>query len=67
MFTLLDCNVFLNPMGTKLYISIAHDSKVGDDLLDRFDGVLQTIQKKLICQRGRLVEPIKYVSMELAH
>ena len=67
MLTLFDSNVFLNPMGTKLYISIVHESKVCDDLLDRLDGVLQAIRKKLICQRGRLVEPIKYVSMELAH
>ena len=67
MLTLFDRNVFLNPMGTKLYTSIAHDSKVCDDLLDRLDGALQAIRKKLICQRGRLVEHIKYVSMELAH
>ena len=67
MLTLFDRNVFLNPMGTKLYISIVHESKVCDDLLDRLDGALQAIRKKLICQRGRLVEPIKYVSMELAH
>ena len=40
MLTLFDRNVFLNPMGTKLYTSIAHDSKVCDDLLDRLDGAL---------------------------
>ena len=44
MLALFDSGVFLNPMGTKLYISIANDRKVRDDLLDHFDGALQAIQ-----------------------
>ncbi len=32
--------VFLNPMGTKLYLSLAHDEEVCDGFLDRFEQVL---------------------------
>jgi glutamate-1-semialdehyde 2,1-aminomutase len=35
--------VFLNPMGTKLYLSIAHDETVCNAFLDRFDDVLAQI------------------------
>lgn len=29
--------VFLNPMGTKLYLSLAHDEAACDAFIDRFD------------------------------
>lgn len=32
--------IFLNPMGTKLYLSLAHDEHACDEFLDRFDRVL---------------------------
>ncbi len=32
--------VFLNPMGTKLYLSLAHEKSTCDDFLERFDHVL---------------------------
>ena len=32
--------VFLNPMSTKLYMSIAHDEGIIDNFLDRFDDAL---------------------------
>jgi glutamate-1-semialdehyde 2,1-aminomutase len=35
--------VFLNPMGTKLYLSLAHDEAVCDDFLDRFDDALEEV------------------------
>ena len=37
--------VFLNPMGTKLYLSIAHDKTVCDAFLDRFDDTLIDVLK----------------------
>ncbi|MFQ6022768.1 MAG: aspartate aminotransferase family protein [Acidiferrobacterales bacterium] len=40
MLELFKRGVFLNPMGTKLYVSIAHDEAVCDAFLDRFDDVL---------------------------
>ncbi len=40
MLGLFRRGVFLNPMGTKLYISIAHDEAACAALLDRFDDVL---------------------------
>ena len=40
MLGLFERGVFLNPMGTKLYLSIAHDEAVCDDFLARFDDAL---------------------------
>jgi glutamate-1-semialdehyde 2,1-aminomutase len=40
MLGLFERGVFLNPMGTKLYLSIAHDEAVCNEFLDRFDDTL---------------------------
>ena len=40
MLGLFRRGVFLNPMGTKLYLSIAHDEAVCDAFLDRLDDAL---------------------------
>ncbi len=40
MLGLFERGVFLNPMGTKLYLSLAHDEAVCDDFLARFDAAL---------------------------
>lgn len=40
MLGLFRRGVFLNPMGTKLYLSLAHDEAVCDEFLDRFDDAL---------------------------
>lgn len=42
MLGLFERGVFLNPMGTKLYLSIAHDEAVCDEFLDRFDDTLSS-------------------------
>jgi glutamate-1-semialdehyde 2,1-aminomutase len=41
MLSLLRRGVFLNPMGTKLYLSLAHDEAILDDFADRFAQALQ--------------------------
>jgi glutamate-1-semialdehyde 2,1-aminomutase len=41
MLGLFERGIFLNPMGTKLYLSIAHDEAACDVFLDRFDDVLR--------------------------
>ena len=43
MLKLFDDGVFLNPMGTKLYLSLAHDESVCDEFLSRLDCALETI------------------------
>lgn len=43
MLGLFRRRVFLNPMGTKLYLSIAHDEGVIDDFLERFDAILEEV------------------------
>ena len=43
MLALFDRGIFLNPMGTKLYISMAHDEAICDAMLDRFDDALEEI------------------------
>jgi glutamate-1-semialdehyde 2,1-aminomutase len=43
MLGLFARGVFLNPMGTKLYLSLAHDEGVCDELLARFDDALAEI------------------------
>jgi len=43
MLALFARGVFLNPMGTKLYLSLAHDEAVCDAFLDRFDDALRAV------------------------
>ncbi len=40
MLGLFSRGIFLNPMGTKLYLSLAHDEAACDAFLDRFDDTL---------------------------
>lgn len=40
MLGLFHRGIFLNPMGTKLYLSLAHDEDVCDELLDCLDDIL---------------------------
>jgi glutamate-1-semialdehyde 2,1-aminomutase len=40
MLGLFRRGVFLNPMGTKLYLSLAHDAAACDELARRLDAVL---------------------------
>ncbi len=40
MLGLFRRGVFLNPMGTKLYLSLAHDEAACDDFLERFGEAL---------------------------
>jgi glutamate-1-semialdehyde 2,1-aminomutase len=41
MLELLRRGVFLNPMGTKLYLSLAHSESVIEDFVNRFSAVLE--------------------------
>jgi glutamate-1-semialdehyde 2,1-aminomutase len=43
MLALFDRGVFLNPMGTKLYLSLAHDEATCDAFCDRLDDALAAI------------------------
>ncbi|MEQ8848036.1 aspartate aminotransferase family protein [Botrimarina sp.] len=43
MLELFRRGVFLNPMGTKLYLSLAHDESVCDELLERLGGALDEV------------------------
>jgi len=43
MLALFRNKVFLNPMGTKLYISVAHDTAAIDDLIERFGAALDMV------------------------
>ena len=43
MLALFERGVFLNPMGTKLYISVAHDEAVCDAFCDRLDDALAEV------------------------
>ena len=43
MLALFDRGVFLNPMGTKLYLSIAHTEATCDAFCDRLDDALASI------------------------
>jgi glutamate-1-semialdehyde 2,1-aminomutase len=45
MLALLRSGVFLNPMGTKLYLSLAHDSKVIEEFVTRFGDALIATRK----------------------
>jgi glutamate-1-semialdehyde 2,1-aminomutase len=46
MLELFRRGVFLNPMGTKLYLSLAHDEGVCDDFLERFRAALAHVLEK---------------------
>jgi glutamate-1-semialdehyde 2,1-aminomutase len=43
MLALFERGVFLNPMGTKLYLSLAHDEAVCEAFLERFDDALAEV------------------------
>lgn len=43
MIGLFRSGVFLNPMGTKLYLSIAHEEAIVDEFLNRFNDVLADV------------------------
>ncbi len=43
MLALLRRGIFLNPMGTKLYLSTAHDARVVGAFADRFDAALAAV------------------------
>jgi glutamate-1-semialdehyde 2,1-aminomutase len=43
MLALFRRKIFLNPMGTKLYLSIAHTHSVCDMFLERFAEALQAV------------------------
>lgn len=43
MLDLFRKGIFLNPMGTKLYLSLAHDETIIDAMLDRFDDALSAL------------------------
>ncbi len=43
MLGLFRRGIFLNPMGTKLYLSLAHDASVCDAFLDRFEDTLREV------------------------
>ena len=44
MLGLFERRVFLNPMGTKLYLSLAHDEAVCDEFAERFDAALEGLR-----------------------
>jgi hypothetical protein len=46
MLELLRQGVFLNPMGTKLYLSIAHEDAVLDELGNRITTALRATQPR---------------------
>ena len=45
MLELLRLGVFLNPMGTKLYLSLAHGAKEIEEIISRFTDALQRTRK----------------------
>ena len=50
MLSLFEKEIFLNPMGTKLYLSLAHSEQICDEFLNRFRDSLQEtfIEKQLL-------------------
>jgi glutamate-1-semialdehyde 2,1-aminomutase len=46
MLALFRRGIFLNPMGTKLYLSLAHTHSVCDAFLDRFSDALQAVRDR---------------------
>ncbi len=45
MLELFRQGVFLNPMGTKLYLSIAHDESACDEFCERLDAALTNVRR----------------------
>ena len=45
MLALFRRKIFLNPMGTKLYLSVAHTQSVCDVFLERFADALQAVKR----------------------
>jgi glutamate-1-semialdehyde 2,1-aminomutase len=45
MLALFRRKIFLNPMGTKLYLSVAHTQSVCDTFLERFADALQAVKQ----------------------
>jgi glutamate-1-semialdehyde 2,1-aminomutase len=45
MLELLRTGVFLNPMGTKLYLSLAHDPKAIEEFVGHFTAALAATRK----------------------
>lgn len=52
MLKLFADGVFLNPMGTKLYLSLAHDEAVCDAFCERLGRALQTTQEESLLGAG---------------
>ena len=50
MLTLLRAGVFLNPMGTKLYLSLAHDTKAIKGFVDHFADALNATRKSVAAE-----------------
>lgn len=46
MLELFRRGVFLNPMGTKLYLSVAHDEAICDEFLEHFEGTLAEVSSQ---------------------
>lgn len=46
MLALFERRIFLNPMGTKLYLSLAHTRDTCDRFLERFEDALQAVTAK---------------------
>ncbi|MDX1528857.1 MAG: hypothetical protein R3337_09535, partial [Gammaproteobacteria bacterium] len=46
MLALFERGVFLNPMGTKLYLSLAHTRERCDEFLERFEEALIEVSGK---------------------
>ena len=44
MLALFERGIFLNPMGTKLYLSLAHTESHCKAFLEHFDAVLEALQ-----------------------
>jgi len=62
MLALLQAGVFLNPMGTKLYLSLAHDAKAIEEFVGHFAGALAVTSKarkdlESTCAVGDLSRP----------
>ena len=46
MLDLFERGIFLNPMGTKLYLSLSHNESTCDAFLDRFADTMDALIKK---------------------
>ncbi len=52
MLGLFERGIFLNPMGTKLYLSLAHDASTCDTFLDRFADTLTACRESGVFNAG---------------